>query len=306
MRCQIKRTTLIRAIAYPMRKKLIIWLKAVRSKRQEISALLNRYMSDSDSVTEQDWEDMAQGSYYKIKWILAKAYPREDWPDDVPYLNLIARLKKKEQGYKKQLEERERRHTENMEKKDKTITKLKRFNEMVRKTAANQASYPIQEWTDAYEGTDILENKPEFDLMEEVGLMVEGERHRKTFERLNRLVAMFEKTQAREEVYSVKEWEDALEGTNVVNPVFGVIIEDARRREAEAKAEKERRSDVKSDVNFVQETDKEAVEGDPQSNSERSKVHGGTRKKADERAEEESAGTQPEEDGSRSEDSKSM
>jgi hypothetical protein len=68
-----------------------------------MQALHRRYVEDPKSVTVEDWENMAYGSEKMIGFVLTKHFPKETWPEGVPYLNLIARqkyLKEKEEAKK--------------------------------------------------------------------------------------------------------------------------------------------------------------------------------------------------------------
>jgi hypothetical protein len=184
---------------------------------------MRRYHSDPGSVTPEDWDDMARGSQYKMNFLLHKIYPRKDWPDDVPYSNLIALFAK----HKRESDEK--------------LARFDKLLEMAHKTNHENAEYLVKEWEDAMDGTDALTEHPLWAMMLELARKKEKlartnkalERNKEELERREIINEMVRRYNAGEVIYSVKEREDALQGTDAMekNPDFAVLLEHTRRRE---------------------------------------------------------------------------
>jgi hypothetical protein len=67
------------------------WKKDVARLKKETDKLKKRYNLDSTTVSAADWDNAVRGKFGKLRALYGKEYPKEDWPEGVPYLNLIAR-----------------------------------------------------------------------------------------------------------------------------------------------------------------------------------------------------------------------
>jgi hypothetical protein len=204
-------------------KKLRIWKQAAKSTRQRVEALMRKYHSDPGSVTPEDWDDMAQGSQYKMNFLLHKIYPCKDWPDDVPHSNLIALFAK----HKRESDEK--------------LARFDKLLEMAHKTNHENAEYLVKEWEDAMDGTDGSTEHPLWAVMLELARKKEKlactnkalERNKKELEHREIINEVVRRYNAGEVIYSVEEWEDSLQGTDAMekNPDFAVLLEHTRHRE---------------------------------------------------------------------------
>jgi hypothetical protein len=66
------------------------WLDQIEVVEAECEALLDEHLADPSAVTPDDWTLIEVGNERKLLVIYGDIWPRESWPEDVPYLNLIA------------------------------------------------------------------------------------------------------------------------------------------------------------------------------------------------------------------------
>jgi hypothetical protein len=135
--------------------------------RKRLRALYNKHEADPSSFTIEDWDDIAQDSERKVLYIYSE-FDRSEWPESVPYPNMIA-MRKWQTAEVASLEKEKDRLLEKHEaemaglqkqgdKLRRELTERKRVYGLLkvlidRVNAEGEASVSLKEWEDAMEGT---------------------------------------------------------------------------------------------------------------------------------------------------------
>jgi hypothetical protein len=136
-------------------------------------------------VTPQDWDDTARGAERKIHWLYSQKYSRKDWPNDLPYLNLIALRRKTAHEYEQKMKLKREQEWR--------IAQMTTLNMMYRAINAEEDSFTAKEVEDALEGMDVPDDlNPEFDEV------IDRARQQELAKRLNKVLAMCQKPCAEE------------------------------------------------------------------------------------------------------------
>ncbi|KAF1835937.1 hypothetical protein BDW02DRAFT_264572 [Decorospora gaudefroyi] len=73
-----------------LRRKVRDWKKEVGRVLVETRDLLLKQRADHTSVTSADWDRVTKGKHGKLHALYHKRFPRGKWPEEVPYLNMLA------------------------------------------------------------------------------------------------------------------------------------------------------------------------------------------------------------------------
>jgi hypothetical protein len=150
------------------------WYMKVNDMKKEIKAMMNKHHDNPDSVSAQDWDDMARGSEKKIAFLFQKKFPKDTWPGGVPYLNMIAREKWEIEQEKRDLAKRAAKAKALIEAIDsegevlmlaraerQSKSKWQKLNELHAKVGRDELSVSLIGWEEASEGSlEVLERHP--------------------------------------------------------------------------------------------------------------------------------------------------
>lgn len=72
------------------REKVKAWKKQKANLKKQLVALRRQHITDPSSVSSDDWNRATNGNTGKVRALFGEKFPRETWPSDIQYLNLIA------------------------------------------------------------------------------------------------------------------------------------------------------------------------------------------------------------------------
>ncbi|CAO2653599.1 Nn.00g030100.m01.CDS01 [Neocucurbitaria sp. VM-36] len=202
------------------KRKIRVWKKQAKVLRKELVALSNKYTADPTSVSPKEWDEASRGSKGRLQYLLGARYPRANWPANVPYLNVIALKQWQGELQEKQRKERINEIREAMREEEKKNFKVSHERPLTNGQQFLYQMRPNMKPSKQYQ-IDMAERNAEIKKLE-----------RFLVQRQNLRVLLL-RCQIDPTRVTLKEWEDATEGTDILETSKEIarFVEVARKRE---------------------------------------------------------------------------
>jgi hypothetical protein len=193
-----------------MKRRVRAWKKSIDALKETIKELGQAWVKDHDSVTPEHWDHIMEGKERKLRWIYRHAHPEAQWPEGVPYLNLIALANKMEANKAELAAERRRNISYAMA--------MKLYQKGM------DTKHALEGYLERNPGCD-QRNDPIYSMLKE-------ERRAFLKSQEDQQLELLEKSRKDATSVSFEEWEVALAGTPVLkeNVQISGYFELARRR----------------------------------------------------------------------------
>lgn len=219
-------------------RKFKAWRQAVRDLAVELDALQRKHCEDHASVAPEDWDKLVKGHERKVQTIFGRKFPRTKWPAGIPYLNMIALRQhvdiRKGGNVSKALAPK-KVATEKLTSRKNTLTKIAPNGSALTKMTTKRTSLTktaVEKHTPA--PAPSLESKAAETSTQESPLSVQAQilRLEREYEQSRKQLQFIIKIRRDPTSVSFKQWQDAVQGTNVaqVDRRIAGYMELARRR----------------------------------------------------------------------------
>ncbi|KAJ8117085.1 hypothetical protein OPT61_g1637 [Boeremia exigua] len=157
---------------YAIAMKVHAWREQLDSVFNELNVLVERFDNLGD-VTPADWDAAVIGKERKVLAIIEPCYPRDNWPQGLPYPNLIAK------ALYDTAKERYREVVKDIARRGADIMELSRITGDTTNAAGPVTVQRIHEWRNLLNAKEQLRAdwvKFEEDMQQEIITMLQGER----------------------------------------------------------------------------------------------------------------------------------